>query len=150
MARLGFGAGEQVAHGQWTDARELTPTRRRHSPAKVLEPQARLAAVLARRESVLVCEELVLRARMGLEQGRGREAALQLLVALDAALAELQVDPSAGSLAKRLEELREHREAVARAAQSALAGPLPASDRETVHHMLGRIEAALRARVENT
>jgi hypothetical protein len=150
VARLGFGAGEQVAHGQWTDARELTPTRRRQSRAKVLEPQARLAAVLGGRESVLVTEELVLRAQLDLEQGRDREAALQLLVALDAALAELQIDPGAGALAERLEELRGQREAIARAAQSALAGSLPASDREVVEHTLERIDAALRARAENS
>ena len=145
-ARLGYGHGEQVADGQWTDARELTLTRRRQSRAKALQPQARLAAVLGGRESVLVTEELVLRARVDLEQGRGREAALQVLVALDAALAELQVDRSAEALAERLEELRAAREATARAAQSALAGPLPPSDREAVVRTLGRIEAALRAR----
>jgi hypothetical protein len=150
VARLGFGAGEQVAHGQWADARELTPTRRRQSRAKVLEPQARLAAVLGGRESVLVCEELALRAQVDLEQGRDREAALQVLVALDAALAELQVDRNAGALAERIEELRAQRDAIARAAQSALAGPLPASDREAVEQALGRIEAALSARATDT
>jgi hypothetical protein len=95
---------------------------------------------------VLVSEELVLRARVDVEQGRDREAALQVLVALDAALAELQIDGSADALAERLGDLRGQREAIARAAQSALAGPLPASDREAVEHTLGRIEAALRAR----
>jgi hypothetical protein len=115
-----------------------------------LEPQARLAAVLGGRESVLVSEELVLRAQVDIEQGRAREAALQMLVALDAALAELQIDPGAGALAERLEELRGQREAIARAAQSALAGSLPAPDREAVEHTLGRIEAALRARAQNS
>jgi hypothetical protein len=149
VSRVGFGAGEQVAHGHWTDARELILTRRRESRAKVLEPQARLAAVLGGRDSVLVSEELVLRARLDLEQGRDREAALQALVALDAALAELQLDPSADALAERLGELRGQREAIARAAQSALAGPLPASDREAVERTVGRVEAALRARSAN-
>jgi hypothetical protein len=49
-----------------------------------------------------------------------------VLVALDAALTELQVDRSADALAERLEELRTHRETIARAPQSALAGPLTA------------------------
>jgi hypothetical protein len=146
VARLGFGDGEQVADGQWTDARELALTRRRQSRAKSLQPQARLAAVLGGRESVLMTEELALRARVDLEQDREREAALQVLVALDAALAELQIDSTAGELGERLQELRAHREAIARAAQSALAGPLPPSDRRAVQRALAHIEAALRAR----
>lgn len=146
VARLGFGYGEQVADGQWTEARELIPIRRRQSRVKALQPQARLAAVLGGRESVLVTEELALRARVDLEQGRDREAALQVLVALDAALAELQVDPLADALAERVAELRAQREAIARAAQSALAGRLTAPDAEAVEKTLGLIEAALRAR----
>lgn len=146
VARLGFGHGEQVADGQWTDARELSATRSRQSRAKVLQPQARLAAVLGGRESLLVTEELALRARVDLEQDREREAALQLLVALDAALAELQIDRASSVLAELLDELRAQRDVVARAAQSALAGPLPAPDREAVEATLARIEAALRAR----
>jgi hypothetical protein len=146
VARLGFGRGEQVADGQWTDARELSGTRRHQSRAKVLQPQARLAAVLGGRESLLVTEELALRARVDLEQDHEREAALQLLVALDTALAELQIDRASSVLAERLDELRAQRDVVARAAQSALAGPLPAPDREAVEATLAQIEAALRAR----
>jgi hypothetical protein len=98
------------------------------------------------RERTLVCEELVLRARLDLDYQRDREAALQLVVALDAALAELTVDQAASTLGDRLTELRGQRDAVALAGQAALAGPLTDSDRETVAFTLGRIEAALRAR----
>ncbi|MBV9167096.1 MAG: hypothetical protein JO342_13195 [Solirubrobacterales bacterium] len=146
VARLGFGAGEQVADGHWTQARELIAASRRQRRASALQPQARLAAVLGGREPLLVSEELALRARVDLDQGREREAALQLQVALDAALAELQLDPVAATMSQRLDELRAQREAVAGAAQSALAGPLEPPDRETVAFTLGRIEAALRAR----
>jgi hypothetical protein len=69
-----------------------------------------------------------------------------VLVALDAAIAELAVDPHAESLASRLVELREQREPVAEAAQAALGGAISQVDRETVAFTLGRIEAALRAR----
>jgi hypothetical protein len=146
VARLGYGAGEEVADGLWSDARELVRPERRQRRAKVLHPQARLAAVLGGRERALACEELSVRARLDLEQGRDREAALQLLVALDAALAELSTEPTAHLFADRLAELRGQRDAVALAAQSALAGPLSDSERETVAFTLGRIEAALRAR----
>jgi hypothetical protein len=146
VARVGYGEGEQVADGQWSDARELTERMRWQRRAKVLQPQARLAAILNGRERMLVCEELTLRARLDLDQGRDREAALQLLVALDAALAELASDPTTSALLERLTELRAQRGAVADAAQAALSGPLGAAQRETVGFAVGRIEAALRAR----
>jgi hypothetical protein len=146
VARIGFGAGEQVADGLWTDAHELRHHPDRQRRAKVLEPQARLAAVLSGRERTLACEELALRARLDLDHGRDREAALQVLLALDAALAELARDPAAPALQDRLVELRAQREAVAVAGQAALAGPLSGSERETVVFTLSRIEAVLRAR----
>ena len=146
VARVGFGAGEQVADGLWTDALELVHAPGRQRRSRVLTPQARLAAVLSAREQPLVCEELTLRARLDLDHGRAREAALQLLVALDAALAELQSDPAADALAERLSELRTQREPVATAAQAALGGELTSAQLEAVTFALGRVEAALRAR----
>jgi hypothetical protein len=147
VARIGYGVGEEVADGQWTNARELTAATGRRKRAEVLGPQARLAAVLNGRDRPLACEELALRARLDLDHGREREAALQVLVALDAAVAELAVDPgSAHALGDRLVELRGQRDPIAIAAQAALAGALPAADREAVQFTLGRIEAALRAR----
>jgi hypothetical protein len=146
VARLGFGAGEQVADGLWADARELLPARHRQPRATVLQPQARLAAVLGGRERALACEELALRTRMDLDQGRDREAALQVLVALDAAVAELATDPTAAALSERLDELRAQRETIAAAAQTALGGPLSSSQLEAVAFTLSRIEAAFRAR----
>jgi hypothetical protein len=95
---------------------------------------------------MLACEALTLRAQADLEADRLREAALQVLVALDATLAELGADPLTNSLAERLEELSAQREPVADAAQAALAGELTAVQRQTVEFTLERIEAALRAR----
>jgi hypothetical protein len=146
VARIGWGAGEQVADGLWSDARELAVLSGRERRSKVLQPQARLAAVMNGRERPLACEELTLRARLDLDHGREREAALQLLVALDAALAELPADPVAALLAERIDELRAQRDAVTAAAQAALAGGLSEAQRETVAFTLGRVEAALRAR----
>ncbi len=146
VARVGYGAGEQVADGLWADAAELVLPTGRETRSKVLHPQARLAAVLNGRERALACEELVLRARSDLDHRRGREAALQVLVALDAALAELAGSPSVADMGRRLEELRAQRDPVAQAAQAALSGPLSASQQETVAFTVGRIEAALRAR----
>jgi hypothetical protein len=146
VARIGFGAGEQVADGLWTDARELVHVEGRQRRARVLTPQVRYAAVLGGRERPLVCEELALRARLDLDHGRDREAALQVLVALDAALSELPSEPGAAELADRVTELRGQREPVAIAAQAALAGPLGDTELQSIAFTLQRIEAALRAR----
>ena len=146
VARIGFGAGEQVADGLWTEALELVSPGGRQRRARMLAPQASLAAVLSGRRRSLVCEELTLRARLDVDQGHDRQAALQVLIALDATLAELSLDPAAPLLADRLNELRGRRDAVADAGQAALAGPVGHEDREAVLITLSQIEAALRAR----
>jgi len=146
VARIGYGEGEEVAEGRWSDARELAPGPVRARRSKVLEPQARLAAVLGGHEQLLACQELTLRARLDLTEGRSREAAMQLLTALDAALAELPADPLGGGLGGRLQELEAHREPVAAAARAALSGPLAVDARAAVATALGRLEAALSAR----
>jgi hypothetical protein len=146
VARIGYGIGEEVADGMWTEARELVVPEHRQRRKAVLHPQARLAALLGSRQQPLASEELTLRARLDLDQGRYREAALQLLVALDAAIAELAGDRLAEQIQDRLAELREQRDPVAATAQTALAGPLEQRDLETVVFALSRIEAALRAR----
>ena len=146
VARIGFGAGEQVADGLWTDARELLDRQPRLRRLKVLQPQARLAAVLERTRAAARLRGAHAARPARPRHGREREAALQLHVALDAALAELPSDPTAAVLGERLSELRGLREPVGEAAQAALAGPLGAEQREAVEFALGRIEAALRAR----
>ena len=145
-ARIGYGAGEQVADGRWEQARALPSPDRSRRRARVLAPQARLAAALGARQTTLVCEELTLRARLDLDQDRPREASLQLLVTLDAAVAELGREPEALGLSERVAELRERRALVAVAAQAAL-GAVPSPEQlELVRSTVERLEAALRAR----
>jgi hypothetical protein len=114
VVRIGFGTGEQVADGRFDQAYEV-PEPARRGQSEGLAPQERLAAILSGSDRVLVSEELVLRARLDLEAGRTREAALQARVALEALLAEL---PEAGGLAS-------HREALGTAANAALEGDPP-------------------------
>lgn len=142
VARIGFGEGDQVAAGRWSEAHELVHRPRRRRRAALLEPQAQLAAALAGRAPAPVCAELTLRARLDVDHGRFRAAALQLQVALEAALAELPAD---GELADRLVELRGQRAAVDAAAQTALTGELDGDEREALIAALARLEAALRA-----
>jgi hypothetical protein len=150
VVRVGYGDGEDVADGRWDRARELpaVPWRggARHRGAAALRPQERLAALLGGRDAALACEELTLRARSDLDAGRLREAALQLRVAFEAALAELEPWREQASLAARLGELAASRDDVAAAANAALRGGLDDEHVATVGAVLGRVEAALRAR----
>jgi hypothetical protein len=145
VARVGVGAGEQVAEGRWTRALQVpAPAPRRRSAA--LRPDERLSALLAGRDAPLACEELALRARSDVAGDREREAALQLRIALAAALHELAPWAPRGDLRARLDELRALQPAVEAAAAAALQGGLDDVASAGVEHALGRLEAALRAR----
>jgi hypothetical protein len=143
-ARVGYGAGEEVADGLWTAATELLWSEARVKRAVALQPVAHLAAVLTGHQQVLVCQSLILRARDDWDSSRAREAALQVMIALDAAIAELA---GVAELQARVDELREQREPAAAAAQEALAGPLGPDAAAAVEHTLRRLEAAMRARL---
>lgn len=147
VVRVGYGAGEQVADGRWSAAVELArSTAPRRPGAAALRPQERLAAILGGRDVALACEELVLRARLDADAGRWREAAFQLRVALEAAIAELGPWAGQADIAERVGELRELRAGVGDAANSALQGGLDEPHIAGVRHAIERVEAALRAR----
>ena len=101
----------------------------------------------------MLCEELALRARLDLDQGRLTHAAVELDAALAAALGELDAEANP-ALAPRLDELRALRPGVSAVAQATLpgtsaatgAGDPPEPDEDAVRHALERLEAALRAR----
>jgi hypothetical protein len=150
VVRVGYGDGERVSEGRWASARELPAVERGARGARgrsaALRPQERLAALLAGRDAALACEELTLRARSDVDAGRLREAALQLRIAVDAALAELEPWRDQADLAERLAQLRVRRGEVAAAADAALRSGLDDEHIATVHAVLARVEAALRAR----
>jgi hypothetical protein len=147
VVRAGYGEGEQVAQGRWSAARELPRVHAaRQRRRAVLRPQERLAALLSGRSHALACEELALRARHDLDHGHPREAALQLRAALAAALSELAREPDTPTMAERLRGLEERRVAVDALADAALGGVVPPDADATLAEVLGRLEAALRAR----
>ena len=146
VARIGYGEGEQVAAGHWLRAIEAPLPRARPRREAALRPQERLAALLGARDAALACEELALRARQDVDAGRRREAALQLEVAIVAAIAELEPWAGRADLADRIEELRILRPSVQAAARSALEGGVDDDEDTAVRHALERLEAALRAR----
>ena len=139
ICRIGYGGGEQVAEGRFADAWELARPAERPQRS-MAAPDERFAAILAGRDTPWACEELVLRARQDLDAGRGRQAALQARVALEALLAEAPAD------APRRAELEADRPAVGEAANAALRGELPGPLRDQLEASVGRMEATLRRR----
>lgn len=99
--RIGHGTGDELAEGRWTAARELP--HRRPGRFDDVDPQSRVAAVLAGRDEVHPAETLMLRARLDAEQGRDTEARY----GLRAARAALEEHPSEreGKLRKQLDAL---------------------------------------------
>jgi hypothetical protein len=126
VARVGYGAGEEVADGRFAEALELPRPGAQRVRRSMETPEERFAALLGGRETQLIAEELVLRARADLNAGRPREAALQARVALEAL------------------DLAEHREAVGRAANEALAGDLSGADLQALTEAIKAMEAVLR------
>lgn len=150
IARIGYGSGEQVADGDFTEAREVdlraAGASRRQQRADELRPQARLAAVLGGRERIDACELLLLRARADLDAGRTREAALQLRVGLEALLVELK-----GSLAdpghdEDMTTLEARRSEAGDLANHALRNDLNPAQLNTLHELLTLCERVLRRR----
>ncbi len=120
VARVGFGTGDGLAEGRWEKAFEVPPPARRQRRAQALRPQERLAALLAGRETIDVCEPLLLRARADLEAARPRELALQLRAGLEALLAGLPASAGAGQ-EEDLATLEARRGRTRAAAEEALA-----------------------------
>jgi hypothetical protein len=153
VARVGYGAGDQVADGRFAAAVEVPAGaaaggagqgRRSERRREALMPQERLAAILGGRDRVLAGEELVLRARADLDAGHPREAALQARVALEALIAEL------GAEGHDVGELTERRGAIGAAANAALAGD-PGPDHEAaVAAAVDAMERSLRRRAVGT
>jgi hypothetical protein len=148
--RLGYGSGEETAVGEYAAAREVdvraTGGSRRQRRQEDLRPQERVAAVLGGRERLDACEVLLLRARADLDAGRGREAALQLRVGLEALLVELH-----GALADPGHEadmtaLTERRHEAGVAANAALGGELTSDQAHSVRELLELCERVVRRR----
>ncbi|HEY0317876.1 MAG TPA: hypothetical protein VGC49_06235 [Solirubrobacterales bacterium] len=148
--RIGYGSGEETAEGLFTAAREVdvwaAGASRRRRRQEDLRPQERVAAVLGGRERVDACETLLLRARADLGAGRGREAALQLRVGLEALLVELQGALSDPDHEEDMATLRERRHQAGEAANAALKGELSGKAEGEVRELLETCERVLRRR----
>ena len=102
--------------------------------------------MLGGRDAVLACEELALRGRADLDLGRPREAACRSTSRSRPRSTELAAFRSQDPVARRLDQLAEHRDALARAASEAVQGGPPAATIAAVTEALELLEATLRAR----
>jgi hypothetical protein len=147
--RIGFGSGEEIAAGRFSEAREVdlgdADSRRRQRQAE-LRPQERVAALLGGRERLDACETMLLRGRADLDAGREREAALQLRVGLEALLVELDGAISDPAHSEDMATLQGRRAEAGSTANAALRGDLDAHQAAVVRELLEICERVLRRR----
>ena len=144
--RVGYGAGEQVSEGRWTEAVDVGTGSRRRNRRRMLPPEERFAALLGGHDVALASEELALRARSDVDAGRWREAAFQLDAALSAAPGELAPWRNHSDMAGRITELEELAPGVASVRAEAAGGGVSDAGSAVLTGALERLEAALRAR----
>lgn len=147
--RIGYGSGKEVAAGRFSSAREVDvraggSARRRQD--EELRPQERVAAILGGRERFNACETLLLHARTDLDAGRLREAALQLRVAVEAVLVELDGALADPDHEQDMAELEARRSEAGEAANAALRSDLPVDDERHVTELVEICERILRRR----
>jgi hypothetical protein len=128
--RLGYGVGNDVVDGRWRDAYSVPPQVTRRSRRRMLAPEEPLALMLGGRRPTYPSEELLLRARLDLDQGRNREAALQARAAHASLEAELSGQEGAERAGKTI---KDQGEPLGRIATAALAG-------ELADEQVGRLE----------
>ena len=75
--RLGYGAGGELVEGRWREAYAIPHQAARTGRRRMLAPEEQLARILGGRRPTYPSEDLLLRARLDLDQGRARAAALQ-------------------------------------------------------------------------
>lgn len=142
--RIGFGEGEALADGQWTEAVEL-PKGVRRRRLETLAPQEKIASVLGRREDPDAATGALLRARADVDAERYRDAALQVRVGVEAMLADKAFTANAKQ-ADDIAALTERRQGLGECANAALQGELSEERRQELLETLKLAERVLRRR----
>lgn len=143
LVRGGYGTGDELVAGRWTAAYALPEPRRRSRRRELVEPQQELARIVGGRSPSYASEDLALRARLDLDQGRSAQAALQLEAALSALSGELE---SGGEPDAPIRALLERREQLRSIATDALRQPLDATHSEALSDAILELERVLRRR----
>jgi hypothetical protein len=142
--RLGYGSGDELVEGTWREAWTLSAEdRKRGGRRAMLAPQEQVAHILSGSRPPNPSEDLLLRARLDLDQGRSRQAALQARAAHSALAAELQGEAGAEQVAEQVQG----RTALAeRLAAGALEGPLTVEQDAELQELVAELERIARRR----
>jgi hypothetical protein len=141
--RIGYGTGDEVVEGHWEDACEIAAAEpARSSQRKMLAPQEELAGILSGRSPVHPSDDLVLRARLDLDQGRREQAALQLRSGVEA----LEAEVGSADSPERQTALNAPSEETRALARAALEGKLDDSQVVALRETLAQIERFIRRR----
>jgi hypothetical protein len=140
--RLGYGAGEELVEGRWREAYAVPPQVARAGRRRMLAPEEQTARILGGRREVHPSEDLLLRARLDLEQDRSRAAALQAQAAQTALEAELRAESPQESHAA----VRDRAAALGDLAGAALERELDQEELEHLDEILLELERVARRR----
>jgi hypothetical protein len=145
--RIGYGSGDEVVEGRWHAAYAIAPPAlRRRRRRTMFSPHEHVAAILTGRATIGACDDLLLRARLDLEQDRPRQAALQLKVAFDALHADLKDDRDEAAASEALAAVRDLHGRASELARSALDGDLDETERDALAQLIDDGERTLRRR----
>ena len=142
-ARLGYGTGDELVEGAWREAWTVpADARERRGRRALLAPQEQVALILSGRKPAQPSEDVLLRARLDLDEGRVRQATLQARAAHDALQAELQAEGTEQLAAS----LRSKDELMSRLAGVALERPLDSEQTMELEEAVAEMERIARRR----
>jgi hypothetical protein len=145
QSKLGYGTGDELVEGRWSAAHTLPPSRRsRARRREMLAPQQEVAGILSGRRAAYPSEDLLLRARLDLDEGLMRQAALQLRVAVEVLEGELR-DEGEGERGA-LPPLGQRPSLVHELADAALRGDLDEEQSASLAKAIEEFERAFRRR----
>jgi len=149
---VGYGSPDAVSTGQASKTAELprgveldAVRRAARLRTEGLDPSTRFARLLSGGDYPLMCEELLLRARSDLDNGRHGAATLMTHLALEAVSAELSDDPDVSR--DDLEQIASWRDTVGAAAEPALEDTVPGDVLVGLGGALDDVEQLLRRRL---
>jgi hypothetical protein len=141
--RIGFGSGDELVEGRSREVHDVPVQAVRRTRRRMLAPEEQVAQILGGRRPTWPSEDLLLRARLDLDQGRTREAALQAQAAHGSLAAELAAQPGADEAHSAIER---QRPLVGRLGAAALARELEDSETESLREVVAEMERVARRR----
>ncbi|MEX0992444.1 MAG: hypothetical protein WDZ37_00445 [Solirubrobacterales bacterium] len=137
--RIGFGPGDQLAEGLWSEARSVSGGSESRLRRSRIDPGSAVAEMLSGRRPAYVGDDLLLRARLDLDQGHVNQAAIQAHAAAAALAAEPRKGDQEGDLQPEPDRLTELQ-------RLALRGELDAQSAQELEEIVSALERTARRR----